>query len=253
MHNNCYDPSDYWSIHKVNTKVLSMSAESAQGYAQTRLSHRPTDYRFRLKRCPILDLPSTISLIPGLTTIDFHGAHLSGTLPLSIFDCASLELLYLGGNNFTGPIPKEIGNLTQLKRLMIFSNKLTGSIPPEFGKLVNLEYCNMELNAFTGDIPPEIGGLVSVIVLRIHVQSNGVFLSYPASVSNLKNLVSCAYKEGYDICRPSLPDNHWVHGYNVPKDDDDSDESGESDMTDEDEESDASDDESEDGDNEEAI
>ncbi|KAI9339276.1 hypothetical protein BDR26DRAFT_1007824 [Obelidium mucronatum] len=231
IHNDLYSPSNYWSFYRTNIKVLSFSVESAQGYVKTRLSHRPNSHQFHLKNCPKKQLPSTINLIPCLTTIDLHEFRLRGTLPAALFDCVNLKSLYLGLNRLTGPIPKEIGNLVNLKRLMIFQNGLTGSIPPEFGKLVNLEYCNMEKNDLEGDIPPEIGGLVSVIALRIHVQNNAI-LKYPPEVSKLKNLVSCGYGDGYDVCRPFLPENLWIQGFTIPRDEEDSDEEeGDSDTT----------------------
>ena len=86
-------------------------------------------------------LPDDISVLQSLVTFDFNNnLFLSGTIPSSFGEIASLEKLLLASNELTGTIPSELARLENLTILELQSNSLSGTIPAEFEKLTDLTF-----------------------------------------------------------------------------------------------------------------
>lgn len=79
--------------------------------------------------------------------------NLSGSIPESIGNLTSLQILHLDKNQLTGPIPESIGNLTSLTELILSDNNLTDPIPDSIGNLHMLVSLFLSNNQFTGPIP----------------------------------------------------------------------------------------------------
>lgn len=58
---------------------------------------------------------------------------MTGTIPDSLYDLASLDHLNLSENNFYGVLSSRIGKLSKLEILSIHTNRFSGTIPSELG------------------------------------------------------------------------------------------------------------------------
>ncbi|KAG6476805.1 receptor-like protein kinase HSL1 [Zingiber officinale] len=86
-----------------------------------------------------------------------------GSIPSSLSDLASLEVLWLAGCGLVGEIPRSLGRLSKLLDLDLSNNALSGRIP---ATLVNLsDVVQMELynNSLSGPIPLGFGNLSSLV------------------------------------------------------------------------------------------
>ncbi|KAI5074276.1 hypothetical protein GOP47_0010237 [Adiantum capillus-veneris] len=99
------------------------------------------------------DLPSDISLLSELATLDLSYNNLTGSIPSQIGQLAHLSALYLQFNYFNGKIPPEIGQLKNLSTLSLNGNFLTGGIPNEIGLLENLYWLDLAQNQLSGPLP----------------------------------------------------------------------------------------------------
>ncbi|KAI8828106.1 hypothetical protein BJ741DRAFT_670513 [Chytriomyces cf. hyalinus JEL632] len=89
-------------------------------------------------------VPSAISWLKQLTSVNLELRHLSGPIPRGLSDLIQLACIDLVHTGLTGPIPSELGNLVNLKKLILsgphFATipvslsqaRLTGSIPESF-------------------------------------------------------------------------------------------------------------------------
>ncbi|XP_024536850.1 probable LRR receptor-like serine/threonine-protein kinase At1g06840 isoform X2 [Selaginella moellendorffii] len=110
---------------------------------------------------------------------------LSGSIPPSIGNLLSLELLLLNGNSFTGHLPDEIGNLVNLDRLQVDQNKFSGPIPSTLTKLVNAKHLHMNDNAFDGSIPSGLGRIPAIHIL---LDNNNLTGKLPPDIGNISQL-----------------------------------------------------------------
>ena len=65
--------------------------------------------------------------------------------------------LSLSDNQLSGPIPSSLGNLASLQILFADENQLSGSIPSSLGNLANLEHLVLSGNQLSGPIPSSLG------------------------------------------------------------------------------------------------
>eukprot|EP00510_Aplanochytrium_minuta_P000493 CAMPEP_0184011982 /NCGR_PEP_ID=MMETSP0954-20121128/4130_1 /TAXON_ID=627963 /ORGANISM="Aplanochytrium sp, Strain PBS07" /LENGTH=514 /DNA_ID=CAMNT_0026291861 /DNA_START=512 /DNA_END=2053 /DNA_ORIENTATION=- len=89
----------------------------------------------------------------SLEVIDLSNNLLSGSIPESFADLATLKELNLGLNRFSGSIPDSIGRLGNLTLLNIGSNLLNGKIPDQLDNLKKLKKVYLLPNEFSGAIP----------------------------------------------------------------------------------------------------
>ena len=74
-----------------------------------------------------------------VVAIDLSDNNLSGMLPTNISDLKYLRTLNLFKNQISGTIPQSIGNLKSLQVLNLSFNKLSGSIPLEIADATSLK------------------------------------------------------------------------------------------------------------------
>jgi hypothetical protein len=115
-----------------------------------------------------------------VTELNLSDNGLSGTIPESIGNLSSLEILYLFENQL---LPEFTGNLSNLKELHLSNNQLT-SLPESIGNLSSLERLVLSSNQLTS-LPESIGNLSS---LERIVLSGNQLTSLPESIGNLNNL-----------------------------------------------------------------
>ncbi|KAL2513737.1 Leucine-rich repeat receptor-like serine/threonine-protein kinase BAM3 [Forsythia ovata] len=123
-----------------------------------------------------------------LSQINLSNNQLSGSLPFSLSNLSSLQILSLNGNNFSGPIPPSIGELYQALKLSLSGNSLVGEIPPEIGNCVHLTYLDLSNNNLSGSIPPEISNIR--ILNYLNLSRNHFNGTIPPSIGSMKSLTT---------------------------------------------------------------
>ncbi|KAF8670871.1 hypothetical protein HU200_050136 [Digitaria exilis] len=88
-----------------------------------------------------------------LQEIDFHGANLTGHIPVWIGNLTRLTYLDISRNMLIGDVPSGIGALSGLTYLSLGLNNFSGVLSKEhFSSLVNLEYLNLSQNSLKLDV-----------------------------------------------------------------------------------------------------
>jgi len=132
-------------------------------------------------------IPEEFGEMGVLAHLDLHYNELTGTIPDSIWSMESLDRLTLGSNKLEGTISTLIGNLKQLKSLYLFNNKFVGTIPTEIGGMPALWYVRMHKNQLVGTIPTEFGNLR---LAELYLHKNGLNGSFPSELGKLTSLVN---------------------------------------------------------------
>ena len=132
------------------------------------------------------DMPSDISNLANLVTLDVSGNSLTGEIPPALGSLSDLETLELVANSFTGSAPAELARLSKLRTLSLGFNDLTGEIPPEFGEFANLTSLYLSVNDLSGEIPSELGSLTNLLSLSLG--SNQLTGAIPPELGELANL-----------------------------------------------------------------
>ncbi|XP_058096052.1 receptor-like protein 4 [Magnolia sinica] len=83
---------------------------------------------------------------------------LKGFLPTDISRLRHLLSINLSGNNIHGPIPSSIGTIAGLETLDLSYNLLNGSIPDSLGELTSLQRLDLNGNSLSGRVPAKLGG-----------------------------------------------------------------------------------------------
>ncbi|XP_061373836.1 receptor like protein 29-like [Gastrolobium bilobum] len=112
---------------------------------------------------------------------------LSGEIPPSLGDVASLRVLSLSQNSLQGNIPSQIGGLVCLEQLDLSYNNLSGQIPKEIGGLKSMTILDLSCNIIEGILPYSLGQLQLLQKMDLH--SNKLIGKIPPTLGNLKRLV----------------------------------------------------------------
>ena len=135
------------------------------------------------------DMPSDISNLANLVTLDVSGNSLTGEIPPTLGSLSDLETLELVANSFTGSAPAELARLSKLRTLSLGLNDLTGEIPSEFGEFANLTSLHLSGNDLSGEIPSELGSLTNLLSLSLgYNQLTGAIPPELGELANLEHL-----------------------------------------------------------------
>ncbi|XP_047963679.1 leucine-rich repeat receptor-like serine/threonine-protein kinase BAM1 [Salvia hispanica] len=126
-----------------------------------------------------------------LGQMNLSNNQLSGLLPFSLSNFASLQILLLGGNNFSSPIPPSVGELHQAVKIDLSGNSLTGEIPHEIGECLHLNYLDLSQNNLAGPIPPEISNIR--ILNYLNLSRNHLTDAIPQSIASMKSLTTADF------------------------------------------------------------
>ncbi|XXG39499.1 hypothetical protein AAC387_Pa01g0444 [Persea americana] len=116
---------------------------------------------------------------------------LCGSLPSSISNFSSLQILLLNDNQFSGRIPISIGELSQVLKLDLSQNRLSDYIPPAIGKCTQLTYLDLSRNNLSGHIPPEIAEIR--ILNYLNLSRNHLNQTIPKSFGVMKSLTAADF------------------------------------------------------------
>ena len=120
-------------------------------------------------------IPTQISSLRSLTTLDFEDNILSGSLPTTVLALTNLQQLSAGGNELKGSIPSGIVNLTNLKTLELDRNQIGGTVP-DLASLRFLEKLDLKTNKFSGTVPVLPDSLQFCDLSTFYVVLNDVLL-----------------------------------------------------------------------------
>lgn len=130
---------------------------------------------------------SNSSLKPTkLVQMNLSNNQLSGSLPFSLTDFLSLQILLLNGNKFSGPIPPSIGELHQVLKLDLSGNSFSGEIPLEISNCYHLTYLDLSRNRLYGSIPIQVSQLR--ILNYLNLSRNHLNETIPKSIGLMKSL-----------------------------------------------------------------
>ncbi|KAK9095880.1 hypothetical protein Sjap_021377 [Stephania japonica] len=135
----------------------------------------------------------------------------SGSLPSSLSNFTSLQILLLNGNQFSGPIPPLIGQLHQLLKLDLGRNALSFEIPPEIGDCSLLAYLDLSQNNLSGPIPGQISSIH--ILNYLNLSRNHLSDSIPKSIGSMKSLTVADFS--FNDFSGKLPDSGQFSYFNV--------------------------------------
>ena len=128
-------------------------------------------------------IPSGLSNLGGLETLDLSNNSLTGTIPAELGNLTRLTRLRLNNNGLKGRIPTELGNIGSLRVLDLSENRLNGAIPAELGTVTTLTELRLNRNRLDGSIPAELGGLTNLTALRL--DDNSLSGTIPAELDKL--------------------------------------------------------------------
>ncbi|GMH23923.1 hypothetical protein Nepgr_025766 [Nepenthes gracilis] len=126
-----------------------------------------------------------------LEQLDLSNNLISGSLPFSLSNLSSLQILSVGGNQFSGAIPPSIGKLQLLFKFDASKNSLSGQIPPEIGNCVHLTFLDLSQNNLSGQIPPEISDIR--ILNYLNLSRNHFDGPIPRSIGSMKSLTNADF------------------------------------------------------------
>ncbi|XP_034700827.1 leucine-rich repeat receptor-like serine/threonine-protein kinase BAM3 [Vitis riparia] len=133
--------------------------------------------------------PEESSKVPSkVGQLNLSNNRLSGSLPTSIGNFSSLQILLLNGNRFTGNIPSEIGQLISILKLDMRRNNFSGRIPPEIGHCLSLTYLDLSQNQISGPIPVQIAQIH--ILNYLNLSWNHMNQNLPKEIGFMKSLTS---------------------------------------------------------------
>ncbi|XP_043694142.1 probable LRR receptor-like serine/threonine-protein kinase At3g47570 [Telopea speciosissima] len=148
-------------------------------------------------------LPRDVGLtLPNLKKLGIGQNLFSGSIPSSISNISTLQVIDLGGNNFVGPIPNNLGNLQNLRQFIIGENQCGAREADDLdfvNSLLNdthLELLDLQYNGFQGPLPnfkANLSTQLSILILGEN-QISGII---PAGIENLVNLTSLAMEQNF--------------------------------------------------------
>ncbi|XP_038883067.1 receptor-like protein 51 [Benincasa hispida] len=150
-------------------------------------------------------IPTSITLLENLETLNLSLNWLKGEIPTSIGDLISLRNLSLASNSLSGPIPESFSAIPGLMHVDLGSNQLNGTIPRFISEMKSLKYLNLENNMFHGVIPFNESFIKRLEVFKIQGNNN---LCYNHSILSSKlNLgIAPCDKHGMPIPPPPAKD-----------------------------------------------
>lgn len=124
---------------------------------------------------------------PNLQQLQLSINNLTGTIPASLANITSLNVLSCVYNHIEGNIPNEFAKLPNLQTLYVGSNQLSGSFPQVLLNLSTLINLSLGLNHLSGEVPSNLGSaLPNLEIFELPV--NFFHGRIPSSLTNASNL-----------------------------------------------------------------
>ncbi|KAL3732377.1 hypothetical protein ACJRO7_029097 [Eucalyptus globulus] len=132
-------------------------------------------------------IPSSIGNLSSLEVVYLSWNYLGGSLPRALVQLTKLSALVLPLNKLSSTVPPSLFNLSSLEIFEVGYNQIHGNLPTTIGfGLTNLQYFNIASNQFVGSIPPWIPN--NATKLRIFQLSRNKLFGKVPSLESLRNL-----------------------------------------------------------------
>lgn len=132
-------------------------------------------------------LPSTLADLASLNILELRENYISGSIPDNIGQMGSLSLLDLSLNNLDGAVPASLYDLDQLVELDLAANYLKDILSPAIGNLTRLKRFDISGNFFYGTLPSALGQLTELY--GFGVASNYFVGPIPPAMGSMTSLV----------------------------------------------------------------
>ncbi|KAL6653286.1 hypothetical protein ACP70R_008864 [Stipagrostis hirtigluma subsp. patula] len=122
-----------------------------------------------------------------LEHLELSRNNLTGTIPTSLANITTLNVLACSSNNIEGTIPNELGRLRNLQVLYLDNNKLEGMFPQAILNLSALNSFYLSFNGLSGEVPSNLGSSLpnlTEIILDYNFFSGHI----PSSFTNASNI-----------------------------------------------------------------
>ncbi|CAL9079686.1 unnamed protein product, partial [Musa textilis] len=147
-------------------------------------------------------IPSSISVLGFIQTLDLSSNALTGSLPDTIGDLAALKHASFARNSLSGPIPDSISQLSALVHLDLSSNQFNGSIPKFLAEMKGLKLLNLENNNFQGVFPFNASFLRRFEVFKVG-GNNNLCYNHTQLSSSLKLGIAPCDRYGLPVSPPA--------------------------------------------------
>ncbi|KAI5016393.1 hypothetical protein ZWY2020_006244 [Hordeum vulgare] len=111
-------------------------------------------------------IPSGYGAMAALQDLSLASNRLTDTIPPELGKLALLKL-NLRHNMLSGRIPVTLGNIATMLLLDLSENDLHGGVPAELTKLSSIWYLNLSGNSLTGEVPALLGKMSSLETLDL--------------------------------------------------------------------------------------
>ncbi|KAG6794286.1 hypothetical protein POTOM_003528 [Populus tomentosa] len=132
-------------------------------------------------------IPSEIrARLPGLAVLLISDNGFNGSIPFSLGNISSMQVLDLSNNNLQGQISEGIWNMSFLEFLNLSWNNFSGRLPSRFGTSSNLRYVYLSRNKLQGPITMAFYDLAEIVALDL--SHNNLTSTIPQWIDRLSNL-----------------------------------------------------------------
>ncbi|KAE9452957.1 hypothetical protein C3L33_15131, partial [Rhododendron williamsianum] len=149
-------------------------------------------------------VPSVLSNISSLTTLNLEGCSLYGEFPMEIFRLPQLQILNAAWNeDLTGSL-LEFQSNSCLKAMIFHRTGLYDKLPDSIGRLESLVYLDLSQTSLSGTLPSPLGNLTRLTFLYLYdCKFSG---QIPSSLANLSQLTKFGIGDNdFDVGPLSFP------------------------------------------------
>ncbi|EXC37940.1 Phytosulfokine receptor 1 [Morus notabilis] len=168
------------------------------------------------------NLSESLGSLDQLRTLNLSHNYLKSSIPISLLNMSSLQVLDLSFNDFYGAVPDFV-NLSSIQILDMSQNYLSGFLPDHICHAggSELKILKLSANFFSGDLPSGIGNCA--FLDHLHVEMNDL-TGIPEGVFRLQNLsdliisynkLSGQLSDGIDEIPESYKDFHSLSYFSL--------------------------------------
>jgi LRR receptor-like serine/threonine-protein kinase FLS2 len=147
-------------------------------------------------------IPSTIANMSSLEVLNLQFNSLTGPFPLLIFNITSLAVIALTENHISGTLPMNLCNhCPNFQRLYLSGNEFNGRLNSQMNYCGEVVVLDLSYNKFDGSIPEGFGSLEKLE--ELYLGGNSLTGNIPPTITNLSKLSMFAIE--HNSIKGSIP------------------------------------------------